>query len=159
MAQLKRKRPKLGDVLEIPTTKGFAYLQYVNRHPVYGALIRVLPGLYVKRPERFSDLVRQPERFFTFFPVGAAVNQGIVIIVANESIPGAAQKIPIMRVEGGIDKGGRVLNWWIIDSEGDRKWMVSELSQEQKNLPIAGIMNDTLLVQRIVEGWSPSDRV
>jgi len=154
---MKRKKPKLGDVLEIPTPRGFAYFQYVNRDPLYGALIRVLPGCFVKRPQPVSDFVLKPETFFTFFPVSAAVNQGIVAIVANEPIPEAARKMPVMRAAGGIDKGGKVLNWWILEDE--RKSMTSDLSEEQKHLSIAEIVNDTLLVQRIVEGWSPSNRI
>ena len=137
--------------------KVFAYLQYVNRDSLHGALIRVLPGFFVKRPENFSSIVLQQEQFFTFFLVSAAVNRGIVTIMANEAIPESARKMPVLRTPGGIDKRGKILNWWILD--GESKQLVSELSAEQKNLSIASVMNDTMLVHRIVEGWSPSDWV
>ena len=157
MASVQRKRPKIGDVLEIGTPKGFAYLQYTNRDPTYGALIRVLPGVYQQRPSAFSDLVRERERFFIFFPVGAAVNREIVTIVANEDIPAHAREIPPMRAAGGIDRNGHVLNWWLIEKGNKR--MVNELTTEQRNLSLAEAWNDTMLIQRIVEGWSPSDYV
>lgn len=96
LVQQKRKRPKIGDVLEIATPKGLAYFQYTDKDETYGALIRVLPGLYRHRPPEFSILVKEPERFFIFFPVGAAANRGIVKIVANEAIPDAARGIPPM---------------------------------------------------------------
>ncbi|MCS7123146.1 MAG: hypothetical protein RMJ17_01025, partial [Candidatus Aenigmarchaeota archaeon] len=51
MSSPKRKRPKIGDVFEIKTPKGFAYVQYSIRHPDFGEIIRVLPGLY---PDRLS---------------------------------------------------------------------------------------------------------
>ena len=72
MTEAKRKRPQLGDVIEIKIPKGFAYAQYTHKHekpPRYGALIRVLPGLFQSRPSEFTSLVRQPERFFVFFPL------------------------------------------------------------------------------------------
>ena len=37
--------------------------------------------------------------------------------------------------------------------------MVNELTTEQRNLSLAEAWNDTMLIQRIVEGWSPSDYV
>jgi len=154
---MKRSKPKFGDVLEISTAKGFAYFQYAHHDSEYGALIRVLPGVFEKRPGAFADIVSQPERFFTFFPLAAAINRGLVVVVGNEDIPRAAQKMPVMRAAGGIDRTGKVLNWWIL--EGANKTMVSLLSEEQQGLSIAEIVNDTLLAQRIVEGWSPSNRI
>lgn len=158
MAQVKRKRPKIGDVIEIETPKGLAYAQYIHKHdkpPKYGALMRVLPGLYKSRPSEFAKLVHQPERFFVFFPLGAAVSRGIVQIVASEDVPVWAHRFPLMRMAGGRDRSGRVLNWWLWD--GEREWKVEKLTEEQRNLSIAQVWNDTMLIERIAEGWSPAD--
>jgi len=43
------RRVKIGDIIEIPTSKGLAYAQYTHNHkqrPHFGALIRVLDGLF-----------------------------------------------------------------------------------------------------------------
>ena len=44
-----RKRPRIGDVVEISTPRGLAYAQFTHKHdapPKFGALIRVAPGYY-----------------------------------------------------------------------------------------------------------------
>ena len=67
-----RKRPKLGDVIEIATPQGFAYAQYTHRYdkpPRWVSLLRILPGLFESRPTDLSTLVQQRERFFVFFPL------------------------------------------------------------------------------------------
>ena len=90
MPLVNRKRPRIGDVIEIETPGGLAYVQYTyndKEPPVWGALIRVLPGLFQSRPHDFSDLVREHARFFVFFPLGAACHRGLVKVVAHEEIP------------------------------------------------------------------------
>lgn len=39
----KRRRPRIGDVLELAVGSGFAYLQFVGTHDKYGDAIRVAP--------------------------------------------------------------------------------------------------------------------
>ena len=63
-----RVRKKIGDVIEIPTSKGLAYVQYTHYHqapPVYGSLIRVLKGFYKARPseQELAQIIVQPHRF------------------------------------------------------------------------------------------------
>ena len=84
-----RKRPQIGDLIEIETPRGYAYAQYIYKHrepPRMGSLIRVLPGFFRERPDDFSALVETEERFSVFFPLGAALNRGIFRIVANEPV-------------------------------------------------------------------------
>lgn len=86
-----RVRPKLGDVVEVPLPDGrLAYVQYVKHHkqpPRFGALLRLLPGVYIRRPQAFGNLVREAELYCFFFPLGAACHRRLVTIVANEPIP------------------------------------------------------------------------
>lgn len=149
----KKSRIRPGDVFEIKTKKGLAYAQFVLRHPQMGELIRVLPGFHDVRPSRFTEVVAQPERFVTFFPLQAAVNQGIFEIVAHEKVPEAAQKFPLFRAAGHIDREGFIHDWWLWD--GQKSWRIGKLSQEQKKLPIQEVWNDTLLIERIEEEWTP----
>jgi hypothetical protein len=151
---MKRKRPKIGDVIEIPTPKGLAYAQYTHNNRLYGYLIRVLPGFYEKRPTDFSELVRQKECYFVFFILGVAASQGLVKIVANEPIPSQSRKFPLFRT-GAHDTEGRVPNWWLWD--GKREWFIGELKPEHYQLPIAEIWTDVFLVDRITQGWKPED--
>lgn len=154
-----QKRPRLGDVIEIPTPEGFAYAHYTHRHqtpPQFGALIRVLPGLHHERPSDFSALVRQRPQFVTFFPVGAACHRSITHVVASEPVIGESAVFPTFRGSHRDRAGRRTPPWFLWD--GTREWRVESLTQEQlRDFPPKSVINDTLLVERIVSGWRHED--
>jgi len=152
------KRLKIGDIVEIETKKGLAYIQYVYHHdepPRYGRLIRVLPGFFDKTPASFSELVKQKERFVTFCPIVQAVNKGYMHIVGNEPVSEEFNKLPLFRARGGIDTDGKVVSWWLWD--GEKEWKIGNLTPEQRKLPIREVINDTLLIERIESGWKPEE--
>lgn len=160
MAPVNRRRLQFGDVIEIHTPKGLAYAQYTHRHdkpPKYGEMIRVLPGLFKKRPGSFASLVTKTERFNTFVPLGAMVRRKIVEIVANEVIPERCKAFPVFRSGNPHPKTGKIDVWWLWD--GERSWEVGQLTDEMKKLSIEGCCNDTYLIECIVDGWSPEDYV
>ena len=39
--------------------------------------------------------------------------------------------------------------------DGEREWFQKELSEEERRYPLIEVWNDTLLKERIVEGWRP----
>jgi hypothetical protein len=154
------KRPAIGDVIEIATPEGLAYAQYTHKHdrpPKYGALLRVLPGIFASRPEEFSELVKQEARFCVFFPLGAAVARQIVSVVGHEEVPEECRPFPLFRAGVKDPATGHVQTWWLWD--GEREWRIGKLAPEQRALPLRQVWNDTLLVKRIVEGWSPADEL
>src|SRR5208283_1505776 len=112
MTKPKRKRIKIGDVIEIATPKGLAYAQFSHTHGKLGPLLRILPGLFEIRPESLTNLVGEPERFFVHFPLQAAVTRGIVEIVGNEALPERLHGYPLMRAYTWRDQStGRGQNW------------------------------------------------
>jgi hypothetical protein len=148
--------PRIGDVFEIDTPRGVAYIQYSHSKPPFGALIRVLPGTFDHRLSAFAELVKEPTRFFTFFPVSAALKRGILAFVAHESVPEHSKPFPLFKVPAPRDPlTGRIKRWWLWD--GEREWPVDDLAPEHRNLSIRSNINDTLLIERIVSGWSPAD--
>ncbi|MDD2760096.1 MAG: hypothetical protein PHH11_07365 [Methylomonas sp.] len=149
MPLVSRKRPAIGDVIEIPIPDGLAYAQYTHKHLKYGALLHVLPGVHHSPVNDFSGLVALLPQFVAFFPLGAACNRGIVRVVANEPIPFHAQAFPIFR--SCVKTPNGCGPWWLWD--GSREWKVGELEEEMKSLPLHEIVNDTLLIARIVQGW------
>jgi hypothetical protein len=150
---------KLGDIVEIKTSVGLAYAIYTHVHekpPKFGAIIRVFDQLFQARPESFLELVAGPVRFVTFFPLRVAVSKELVSIVGNVGVPDSMKKFPIFRSGSILDpETKRVSAWWLWD--GIREWRVGQLSPEQRKLPIRGVWNDTLLVQRIEENWRPEN--
>jgi hypothetical protein len=147
-----RKRPQIGDVIEIETPRGLAYAQYTHEHrepPRFGSLLRVLPGLFATTPSDFTDLVAQEERFSVFFPLGAALNRGIFRIVANEPVPEAKRRFPIF---GALSGDGTMWLW-----DGRREWK-SRSGRERTPRALLATWNDTLLIERTAdEGWTPGE--
>lgn len=143
------KRPKIGDIIEIAlTSKCFGYAQYTHKHTGYGALLRVFDVR-----DQIVDvnvLYSKGILFSTFFPLSAAINRNIVNVVANLPIPSEFQVFPVFR--GGLqNKKGIVESWWLWD--GEKEWRIGSLNAEQMKYPIRGIINDTLLIERIKNGW------
>lgn len=149
-----KKKVKVGDIVEIPTGKGLCYALYTHRHPRYGALLRVLEGFYGERPKEIESLPAHfAVAFSTFFPLQAAVDQGIFEIVGNAKVPPEQQEFPTFRA-GVVDpKTKKVVSWWLWD--GEEEWQIGELNAEQRRFPIRGVWNDTLLIERIEAGWRP----
>lgn len=144
---------KIGDVVEISTSKGFAYAQYTHKHKQYGALLRVFGSIYNNRLADIKDLVNEKPIFSCFFPLSAAVDQQIVSIVGNEEVPVDTQNFPIFRA-GIINQATKKVDvWWLWD--GEKEWKIGDLDSEQRKLPIRGIWNDTLLIERIESNWTP----
>ena len=160
MTKRKFTRPVLGDIVEVPLKRGFAYVQYVYRHrdpPVQmGDLIRVLPGIFAKRPKEFSELNAKHERFIAFFPVAIAVRRKYVSIVAHEKVPERFKTLPLFKAAGlRSPETSKPLSWGLWD--GKKSWRVSELTEEERRLPLRQFINLMLLGERIESGWTPED--
>lgn len=146
----------IGDVVEIPTKLGTAYAQFSHYHdqpPKFGALLRVLPGVFKERPKNLGAIVAGKELFFAFFPIQAAINRGIVRVVGREPIPSRAQQFPLFRAGNINSVTGRVEQWWLWN--GAKSWKIDSLSDDQLDLPIEEVVNDTMLIRRIEQGWTP----
>lgn len=143
------KRLKIGDVVEISLPDGNkTYAQYTHKHKMYGALIRVYEKGTRLEGSKFSDNAKV--QFSTFFPLSAAIKQEIVSVVENLPIKEEHLEFPVFKA-GVQDANGDVHTWWLWD--GDKEWKVGKLSNEQKNYPFRGVINDTLLIERICGGW------
>lgn len=160
MPLVNRKRPRIGDVIEIPTPRGFACAQYTHKHATNGALIRILPAICQERPSDFAALVQQPPLFSTFFPLGAACNRKIFSVVAAEALAPHACDFPTFRnCSWYRDPAGQLhVSRYHLLWDGQREWRVESLSTEQlREYPPLSIPNDTLLVERILTGWRHED--
>jgi hypothetical protein len=146
------KRVQIGAVAEIPVKSGFAYLQATHKVPKWGYLVSVFPGIYKTRPN-IQLLTRVASQFRTFFPLQIAVNQGICSLIGRFDLSDENKEFPLFRAPGFIDKERRVHNWWLWD--GKRSWQIEKLTEEQKKLPIKGVVNDTALISRIESRWRP----
>lgn len=144
---------KIGDLIEIEVSSGWAYALFTHSSKMYGALLRVFPGIHPNRSEEASALVHQEPLFSCFFPLSAAVKQGRVAVVGIVRVPGELAASPVFRAGMVNPATGKVDNWWLWDGENESR--VGSLTPEQRKLDIRGVWNDRLLVDRIVKQWRP----
>ncbi len=143
------KRPKIGDIVEIPLPDGgTGYAQYTHKHKRYGALLRVLKVR--DKVVDIKELANAHLQFTTFFPLSAALSREIVRIVGNLPVKDELIKFPVFRA-GVPNQSGVVETWWLWDGESEER--IGKLSLEQMEFPIRGVINDTLLIERICSGW------
>ncbi|MDR0787638.1 MAG: hypothetical protein LBG44_07205 [Gemmatimonadota bacterium] len=143
------KPVKIGDVFELETNKGLAYIQYTHRNKLMGVLVRVLPGLYSDIPEDLSGIVEDHSLLRIFFPLQAAVNKNIVRLVANIPVPAGEIDFPVFRAPVKDLRNQEVVGWWLWD--GESEWPIDRLSEEQMAYPVRTIVNDTKLIEDIIE--------
>jgi len=141
----------LGDIFEISTPKGKAYLHYVYKDNKISELIRILPGLFSARPNDLKKIAEANEIFVIFFPLAFAHKKKIVEKVSNYQIVNY-NKPKYMRDKHIIQKEFK--GWNIVDTESWHNQLVKTLNEEQKKLSPWGIWNDTLLIERLCEGWT-----
>lgn len=150
-------RIQVGDVLEIPTRQGLAYAQVTHVRKPDGPLIAVLPGFFSARPKDWTWVAAAAPRFRVFFPAAHAVSRKIISRVANCPMSPEVAKFPVLRCAGFVDRSGVEHDWWLWD--GEREWRVTTLSPEQRRLSPREVWNDSLLIERIENGWSPEQGV
>lgn len=156
----KRRLPRIGDVIEIATPKGFAYAQLTHHIPGKGELVRILPGLYETRPADLAALVQQRERYVTSSMLRAILRHDLATVVGQFAIPARNRPIPLLRAIGGPGRHpvtGKLNCWWLWDEE--RRWRIEGLTAAQRDLPLDGIPSHPLLIDRIVSDWHPRDDV
>ncbi|MFC1597737.1 hypothetical protein ACFL5Q_07360 [Planctomycetota bacterium] len=151
-----RQRAKPGDLLEVKSSRGLSYVQYVGKHPEYGDVILVLPGCFKGRPSDLTCLVDEAAGFLAFYSARAAVLQDLAEIVASHNLPSEIEVPTKLRRAGARGPGGEVRTW-IIENE-DHEIVREKLSDLEKQLPIAAIWDHELLTRRISEGWRPENQ-
>lgn len=151
------KRIKISDIVEIPTSKGLAYAQVTHihsqEHSSYGPLVRIVPGFFIKRPERFDELVRKEPVAIMFCALQAAIKRGIGEIVANVVVPAESKGFPLFRATNDYPGADTPKNWWFWD--GERTWPVGRITAEQRRVPLREIVDGVQPRERIESGWSP----
>jgi len=157
-----KKKAAIGDILEIKTPSGLAYLQYTHDERSMGSLVRVLPGLYRNRPKDFANLSQQKELYFTFYPLEYALHDGETEVVSHQRIPDWAKSYPMMRHPNGGNAMGRRDSWTILRADTPltlddltKAPKYKELTPELKRLSIYSLWPHGFLVKQLSRGWTP----
>ncbi len=145
---------KKGDIFELNTNVGLAYLQCVEESSKTECeMMRILNGTYSDILEaNIENLIYQKELYFLEFPLKYAVKKKCVKKIGNYSVPSDLAVPRYYRTEHIIR--GEFLGWHIVDRITLKRQLVKELSAEQIKLSPYGMWNDTLIAERISEGWT-----
>jgi hypothetical protein len=147
------KRLIVGDVLELRCNAAFAYVAYAGEHDRLGDAIWVVPRLFATRPTDWEEVFGE-KGYFVFFRVYSVVREGLLSKVAH-SARGSRPVPETVRQRRYLDPKAPV-QLWHLTSDGDSVVKAdSDLSPEERAVPIAGIWNYLLLCERISQGWMP----
>lgn len=151
-----RVRPRIGDLIEVETSKGLAYLQYTHHtdDAFNQYLLRAIEGLYASRPDDLDALAGKLHIFQTFTALGSALQGRMMRIVHNAPVPAFAARFPLFKAEGAIDRDGRVLNWWLWDGKCSI-FIGDVLPKEFYRLPEQSFLSFEALVHMLETQWRP----
>ena len=162
MLKMSRKTIRIGDVAEVKTPRGLAFIQYTHDAKDEGSLVRVLPGLHSSRPPDFKALVRERELYFIFYPLQYAVRTKQAEIVSNQPVPDWATIAPAMRHRAGTAPDGRTLTWRIVPALQpltieflQQTPVIRELTPEQRKLSVRELWGHNSMVEELTRGWTP----
>ncbi|MGB3198995.1 MAG: hypothetical protein WBB17_14825 [Saprospiraceae bacterium] len=141
---------KIGDVFKIKTNIGFGYLQYVETDDLGIDFVRVLEPISTNG-EITQAGVDQTERWNIGFSLKTAARRKIVEMVGNFEIPKSFINSEYARSEHNIR--GEFLGWHIVHKSTLKRELKSNLDEKNLKLSPHGIMNDTLIVERLEQNW------
>lgn len=137
-----------GDLVEIRTTQGLAYVQVSHDHPSYPPVIRALPGHHARRPVDLDALVQGASSFKAMIPLASALDR---LGVKHEAlgrlpIPEAERDFPTFRMPI-RDRQGRIVYWWFWD--GDTLRYDADPAEGQDGLPVREVMSADRFLARL----------
>jgi hypothetical protein len=150
--QRKPPRPRLGDVFQIQTPRGFFFGQYVqeiDKAGVGGSLVRVKLRLADTRPVDLTKFLDGPEDdLVTFFLLALAVRDGVATdVVERLPIPGRWRTVPMFRLDEADDQAGQMKSVW--DSAGYRELPLDPITYSA--LPELKVVTELALIYDVYE--------
>lgn len=144
---------KAGDVLELQTQGGLAYVQGLFRHHSrsdfsYGWFIRVLQRVFPERPDKLllAEIVGDPEQFCCFL-----ADPKNLTAVGHYPPPPGANEFPIFKQFNGVTPSPEG-NWVLWNGSEDR--ILFRLPKSALMFPHREIIDSVLLRKRIEQSWT-----
>lgn len=146
-------RVPIGSIIQIPTSKGFAYAQYTHKVPKQGQVVRVLEGFHKNPQTDLDKLAQKASAFSILYTLIPAVKLKQVELIGNRPVPEFARKFPVFK-NGFPDPVTHKVGVWVL-WDGENYWKTPALSEKEKNYPPSSIWNTALLIHRLESGWTP----
>lgn len=129
-----------GDIVEVETAKGLAYVEVTHSHPSYPPVVRFLGGPVKERPKDITALTQRDHKVIAMVPLEGVLKKLNLTgtKVGQVDIPFGGRKFPTFRMPV-RDRQGEILYWWFWDGQG--LTYASELDDVQKALPLREVMS------------------
>lgn len=110
-----------GDLVEVETPQGLAYLHLSHEAPPYPSVVRVVARHCAARPADLAALVARAPDFVCLVPLAEIVARGTLKgrKIAALPLPDEARSFPLFRTPI-RDRAGAVVYWWLWDGTGLR---------------------------------------
>jgi len=144
-----------GDVLSIQLGSGIGLLSYVGERHTLGGVFWVFDGVLRSVPEDL-ELLLEASGWVTFLPSKAISRQPEIRRVGTLSRPVIPVPEHVLMIAdlGYVDRDdGKVRAWSI--SGGGTRLPRTELSSEERKLPVASLPSLPVLIESIESGWRP----
>lgn len=136
-----------GDIIEVETPKGLAYVQLTHTHPSYPPVVKFLKGPYQSRPDNVTVLAGEAAPIAMVPLTGVLKKLGLKHTrVASAEIPRGERDFPIFRMPI-RDKKGEIIYWWFWDGQG--LTYSTELMEQQEKLPMREIMSSERFLDQL----------
>ena len=140
-----------GDIFKIPTKIGFGFLQFIEIDSMGIEYMRVLD--FISKNGTISQFeIDKTERWSIGFPLRAASRKKIVERIGTFNLPSKYKPSDLVRSEHII--GEKIIGWHIINRKNLKRKLKKKLNKKDLNLSPHGIMNDTLIIERLEKNWN-----
>lgn len=139
-----------GDVFKLKTKIGYGFLQYIKTDRLGIDFVRVLDPINsvgdINQPE-----VDALERWCAGFPLKAALKMKIVEKVGGFEVPSSFVDSDYARSKHVVR--GEFLGWFIVHKPSLKRELKKKLNKKDIKLSPYGVMNETLIIERLEESW------
>lgn len=138
-----------GDIIEVRTDRGLAYVHLTHVHHSYPPVVRVLRGVQPERPADLPGHVAAAPQLTAMIPLEQALDRlGLANQKAGEAqLPQAEQRFPTFRMPI-RDKQGEIVYWWFWDGQGLS--YSTELDESQETMPLREVMSSSRLLRALL---------
>lgn len=139
-----------GDIVEIRTDKGLAYVQVTHNHRSYPQVVRALKGVHRERPSDIEAIAATATLFTALLPLDSMIDRGAVDgeRIGRAAIPEGNRNFPTFKTPI-QDKAGAIAYWWYWDGEGLRYDV--EPWEATDSMPMREVMTARTLLERFAE--------
>ena len=148
---------QVGDVMEVTTSKGLAYLQFTHEgmnHYKGFQTMRQIDGFFKERPTDLVALADLPTIYHFRCLLKLFIKDKVFTKIGNAPVPRKDREPPSFR-SGWHDPAndGKIVGGWI--SKGSDDYRVVQFTPEQQKFSLDGMWTNPTIIDNLEIGWRP----